>query len=149
MLITEWQQEQSGKSLIAQCIFLSALYSQLKHHRSPSGWTHVTECKAKSPVYSLSYRSVCRHSVGHWIPDGLLTVTVTCGYFCPPPSVLGKYTCWTISTAAALLPSQYSRKYLLFTEPGSSLAAVVYYQCMLVVFDSSTHLSAALCDRVC
>lgn len=50
---------------------------------------------------------------------------------------LGKGTCWTISTAAALLPSEYSRKHLLFPEPGSSVAAVIYCQCMLVVFDST------------
>lgn len=68
-----------------------------------------------------------------WVTrSDLLTVAVTCVYFGHPPPRLGQGTCWTISTAAALLPSEYSRKHLLRAEPGSSLAAVVYCQCILV-----------------
>lgn len=55
-----------------------------------------------------------------------------CIFLLSPPPTLGKRTCWTISTAAAHLPFEYSRKHLLRAEPGSSLAAVAYCQWMLV-----------------
>lgn len=90
----------------------------------------LTKCKTRSTVYFLQV-SWCRHGVGYQISD-LLTVAMTCVYFGRPPPRLGKGTCWTISTAAAPLPSEYSRKHLLRAEPGSSLAAVVYCQCILV-----------------
>lgn len=50
--------------------------------------------------------------------------------------------------AAALLPSEYSRKHLLRAGPGSSLAAVVYCHKTLFVLNSSQSCPVTQCGNV-
>lgn len=62
----------------------------------------------------------------------LLSIAVTCVYFCLPPPLRGKATCRTMSGAAAPVRQEYSRNHLLWAEPGCSTAAVAHGWCMLL-----------------
>lgn len=76
---------------------------------------------------------VCWHGVGKHI-----YLQLQCyGYFCPPPPVAGTVHAEPLTLQLLSCSTEYSRNHLVSPEPRSSLAAVVYRQCTVVVFDSA------------